>query len=365
MTLEETNRLRERMGIAPSTELPTDKKEDNVNPPIIKTPEDSNTTKNEVVEEQPQGKAPEKTKEKPKAKETPQPTAELTTEQLIEALKKRGMDISSLDDLSPKKESAEEIATKREQAKMAYAFTKGLITPKQYQSFAADSNDLSNLVYRQYLAEQKKEDSALMDSEILEEFQEKYSLNDDPTSRKFKRGQREIAALGNTILKETYKEFYELDDNYSKYETGENTRKAEEKKLIEETPKYKAHIDNIFSNDLKTVSLKIEGTDYEVEVSDEMLAEAKSQFLDTETAISHIKDGFNKDAVSEIARASVILKNLDSIVESAAKKYLFNHEAGLKGVVVVGQAKKADPARELTDQEKKLREIYKIPQGVN
>lgn len=360
--LENINKARTMLGQPALTELPVvENKADEGKTTSITTTQDSDTPKGAETKENNTVIAKKET-EKPETKTVPQAKQKLTKEQLLEALKEEGIDISSFDELSTKsKESPEEIAQKREQAKLAYAFSKLGLNPKKYQSYAADSSDLVNLVYRNYLTSQKKEEPSLTDAEIMEEFQEKYGTNADQSSRQFKAGQNAIQVLGEKILKETYPEVFSIEDEYTKFETTENTRKAEEKKLLVETPKYKAHIEDIFANDLKKVVAKIGDKEYEIEISEEALIQAKNEFLDTDYAASKVKEGFKKEAITEVAKARLIIQNLDYILTTGAKKYLFDHQAGVKGIVIEGAEKKTETSKPISEATKKARQLMNLP----
>lgn len=352
-TLEQQNIIRQRAGLEPLDKLPESNE--------VAKVEDTTTTKTDIV-----NIATEEVKEEIKSTETEKEvnkkeedktiiSKKLSKEELLAALKEQGIEINSLDDFK-KKETPEDIAQKRESAKLAYALEKQLVTPKEYQSFSADSSNLSNLVYRQYLQQQQKEDPALTDAEILEEFEEKYGLKSEQDSRKYKRGQLELQVIGNQILKETYKGIYSIDPEFDKFEATENSRKAEEKKLFEETPKYKAHIEDIFSKDFKKYSVKIDKENFDIEIPENILSTLKNEFLNTESAISNIKSGYDNDTIKRIAHTRLMMDAFDTIIANAAKQYAEKHEKGTKGVPTDVTTTKTEE-KPLTDAQKKARQI--------
>lgn len=352
-TIKDQNVLREQMGmpLLPETDV---KEENKVTDATTEKPADivSEEVKTEV-------KAPEVKKEVIAEKKAPEVKAELTQEEVIEFLKKKGMNISSLDEIAPKKETPEQARERRDNAKLAFAFSKGLISQKQFQSYSADNADIQSLVYRQYLQEQKKEDSSLTDSEILDEFEEKYGIKADPTSRKFKRGQAEIEVLGNKILKDSYKEVYSLEDIYSKHEADENARIEEETKLLQETPKYKAHIDKLFAETLTKFPVKLGEDTYDLEVPAEIISEIKGSLLKTETAISNIKAGMDQETLAATARMLVLDASFPHLVETAVKQALLKKQAGVKGIVPSTSIHLE--AKELTEVQKELRQRMGLP----
>lgn len=333
-TIQEQNKLRVQMGMAP---LPETEGEAKVENKVADTTTNSKIDNTQIEVKKEDSKAPEVKKEPLEEKKVAPIEAELTPEQVLAYLKKKGMDISSLDEIGTKKETAEQIAEKRNSAKLAYAFSKGLITQSRFQSFSADNADINSLVYRQYLQEQKKEDPALSDAEIHQEFQDKYGLSEDATPRQKKRGQAELNVLGNQILRETYKEVYNIDEVYNKYEAQENTRTAEETKLIAETPKYKAHIDNLFEKTLNKFSVKVkigqEDHSFDLQVPAETLSLVKNSLLKTETAIDNIKAGLSQEALTHTARMLVLDASISQLVGDAVNQALLKKAAGVKGIV--------------------------------
>lgn len=355
-TLEQLNTVRQRLGQEPLTEMPSDKATETVVTDTTKTTTTNSTESGATTEVKAESTT---TEEKPTIKKEEdkkvEPTkTKLSREELLAALKEEGLEVNSLDDFK-KKETPEEAAQRRESDKLAYALSKQLITQKEYQSFSADSANLTDLVYRQYLQQQKKEDSELTDAEILAEFREKYNLDSEPDSRKFKRGQQELDVIGNQILKESYKGVYKIDEEFTKYETVENSRKADEKKLLEETPKYKAHIEEVLSKDFTKVSQKIAGETFEIEVPAAILATIKDEFLNLETASSNIRSGYDQETIKEIVRTRVMMASFDAIVEDAAKQYMEKHVKGTKGVPTETTITRTEE-KPLTEAQKKARE---------
>lgn len=330
MTLEQYNATRTRMGMEPVDKLPetvntevtdnetpvvTNVVPDNVSPVIV----DKVITTEKHVE-------PIAT---PVA-EVKKPVQELSTEEIMEMLKKRGVVIP---DSKAVEETPEQKATKREQAKMAWAYGNGHITAKDHAAYNADSSNLENLVYRQFLSDQKALDPSLSDAEIMDEFETTYGRKADPNSRQFKTGEKLIEVQGNAILKDKYKSVFDLEENFSKHEASENSRLEKENKIKANAPKYKEAIEDIFSKDLASYSVKVGEDNYTLAFPQDQLDDVKSQLLDPSTALGHIENGTSRDTLVLQAEMQLLKTSLSHLMDSGMKQYLDKHRKGTKGVV--------------------------------
>jgi len=194
-----------------------------------------------------------------KEKNTPAPlptpvTVELTDDQLLEEITKRsGRKLTSWDELKPKPEEIdkEKEAEKREGEKLTFGLKKGLFNKKQYEGFIADSKNPIGLVYAAELNEAKKDDPEWSEEKELEfkdDFETKFGLALDPSSSKYKRGQKQLNIIAETILRHHYSPIYGLESEYSKYESEVNSQKAIHDKILAAAPIYKKDVEKPLLN---------------------------------------------------------------------------------------------------------------------
>jgi len=291
---------------------------------------------------------------------------ELTDEELLEiASKKSGRKITSWDELKPKPEEIdkEKLAEKREADKLSFGLQKGLFNKKQFENFISDSKDPIGLVYAAELQEAKKEDPAWdeeKEKEFKDEFEEKFGLNLDQTSSKFKRGQKQLNIIAENILKSTYAPIYNLESEYGRHESETNQQAANKQKILETAPVYKKEIDEIVTG-LSTVDFPF-GKDetYTVPVSQEIRDSVKEILLDRDFVSSQILKRYKKEEIAQIATNMVITQNYPALAYEAAKLYRAKHEKGVRGIPEVGRIENGgDPYENLTEPQRTALKFFK------
>lgn len=261
-------------------------------------------------------------------------TNDLDEAKVLEYLKRNNINVSSLKELAPK-EDPEVIAEKRENEKLSYALSKNLFSKKEYESFVADSKAPDALVFAEYLSEALAEDPDANEEDVRSEFIEKYGINEDPSSRKYKRGMKEIALMNDKILKAKYGKIYNADTTYSQHEQEQNRKREREAFLLSETPKYKADVEEIVSK-LKGYKYQLsDKEEFPLEFSDEYLQSLKAKFLDPGYLEQMVEQKYEKEILTETMFLGALKENFPRLVKSYAEKMLLEKQAGVKGIVHV------------------------------
>lgn len=274
---------------------------------------------------------------------------------------KHGKEVSSLDEIlnpkkEPTKEDKEKEAQQREGNKIAYALQNGKFSDKELKDFISDSKNPHDLVFAQYAAEQKAADKDLTDDEIEAEFKEKYGLDQENTSRKYKRGQTELDLLADNILKQRHSKIINFDSEYTGIETQQLTEKQTQQKILSQAPVYKKDVEDVYE-ELKKITVSFGGNNYEIEVPQEILDAQKVSELEDTYAASEIKNGWTKEAKKNTAKTALIIANLPLFMQSAAEQYHKGKAAGSHGIPPVGEKEKPDE-QAVSERKKKLMEHH-------
>lgn len=294
----------------------------------------------------------EKLKSKPKSEAT---LAELEIDEakIISWLKdKKGKEVVSLDEiLNPKKEPTpdeiEAAAQQRENDKVAYALSQGIFNKKEFQSYIEDSNNKKDLVFEAYKAMAKKEDPALTDKEIEEEFKDKFNLEAAPDSRLFKQGQAELNLFGDNLIRQKHGKIIGFDNEYNNIEKGNLSAQAEKTLILSKAPVYKKDVEEVYST-LKNLSVPINGENFEIEIPKEAIEKQLANQLSDNYAASKIKTGWDKEDLKRDAILSLVAGNFEVLVGKAVTAYNLKHAAGSHGIPPKGDLakdKQVDSAR--------------------
>jgi hypothetical protein len=353
MDLEVINNVRKLQGMEPLTELPKEGE----------TPAATLTTE-EIEAKRIADEAAAAEVEKNKNKEKPNTDAEpeLSDDQLLKLLAKKGITATSFEDL--KKPAAAPDPAKeaelREANELAYGLQKGLFNKKDYDGFIHDSQDPQNLVYAQYHAEAKADDPALTDEEINEEFLAKYGLDAEPGTRKHKRGAKEINTIADSLLKQKYGKIYDAKSSFATHETETTTVQQNDAKVLAATPVYQSDVEEIFTA-LKKIPVKFSDTEsVEVDAVQESLDAFKVAVLKPDFIKRKILAGYTKEQLKEEIFAGFLYKNFPTIAQQVANQHLLKHSAGTKGIPNLGgTARKEGDTPQLTDAQKTLIALVK------
>lgn len=292
----------------------------------------------------------------------PQDEPELSDDQLLKLLAKKGITATSFDELKKPAVAPDPVkeAEQREANELAYGLTKGFFNKKEYEGFIKDSQDPQNFLYAQYHAEQKAEDPELTDEEIHSEFLSKYGLDAEPGTRKHKRGVKEINTLAEPLLKQKYGKIYEAKSAFSTHETDSAEKAKNEAKVTSATPAYEKDIDEIFTS-LKKIPVKFSDTEsIEVDAIEDSLNAFKVAVLKPEFVRAKILSGYSKDQLKEEIFAGFLYKNFPAIAQQIANQHLLKHSAGTKGIPNLGgPSRKEGDTPILTDAQKTLIALVK------
>jgi hypothetical protein len=345
-TLEQINALRRMKGEEPLTEMPTEEGTNNQpgdeNKPHITTKEEE--LKQEIV------------------------YPEITDDDVLKYLQQKGLSVKSLEDLNKPVTEADlaKQADDRESAKLTYGLNKGLFNRKTHEQFILDKSNKQQLVFAQYYQDAKKEDPELTDDDIQSEFASKYGLDSEPNTRKFKRGQQEIDILSDIILKNKYKNIYNLDNEFDSYEKQTTTQREFEKRLLNEAPVFKKQVDDVFS-ELKKITTKFSDDEsYEIDVLDDSLNALKEKFLEKSFVAQKIAQGYTKEEIKDIAFNALLSQNWPVFAQEIVKQALYKQQKGVKGITPVGPQQKQQGDTNLTEkQELVLNRLFPNRQVAN
>lgn len=294
---------------------------------------------------------------------------ELSDEQLLKLLEKKGIKAATLADLTQKEVvDPEKEKEDREIAKLTYGLNKGKFTKKQYDSFVSDKNDPKNLYYAKYHAEAKAEDAALTDEEIEQEFIAEHGLDADQKSRKYKNGQEKISLMADKLLRDKYGNIISIDQEYEAYDKQQRSKADFEKKVIASAPVYKKDLQDVFK-DLKKITTKFEdGQEYEVAALDESIKSIEETMTEPKFVASQIGNGYTKENLKKTAWLLFLDSNLPYLLKEVANQHLNKHAAGTKGIPLLGGSKKNEDNIDestLSEAARAYRSLNKKPEPAN
>lgn len=285
--------------------------------------------------------------------------SEISEDQILAYLKKtKGKEIASLDELlNPKKElTAEEkkiAEEKRNDDKIAYGLSNGLFNRNDLESFIIDTKDKAALVYSVYAAKQKEGSDELTDEEIKEEFDSKFGLNEDKTSRNYQAGQLLIDNIAESIIQKKHAKILKLDNEFDSFESKQLSEKEKEAKILSQAPVYKKDIEAI-RNEIKKVPITISKDEtFEHEVDENVVNEIMNQMLENNYVSNQIVSGYSKETLRQVAENYALIKDLPNLLVKFRDKALLEKQAGLKGVQPEGKQAGRNQVVELTENQKK------------
>lgn len=282
---------------------------------------------------------------------------EMDDAKVLEYLKKKNINLQSLDELAPKADPTD-VAEKREAAKLSFGIGQSLFSKKEYDSFVTDSNAPENLVFSEYVKEARDEDPDISDEDIRSEFNEKYGLDYDESSRKFKRGVSEIALLANKILSTKYGKIYAADQRFTEHEREVQSQTERNARILADTPRYKADVESIIT-ELKNHKIKInDKDDFPVNFSDEYLQVLRGRFFDPLYVEDLIEKGYSKELLSETIFLGAIKENLPQLMSQYADHKQLIKQAGTRGIVNVHVGTQKEDQSTLNEKQQKAKSHY-------
>jgi len=295
----------------------TEEKEEEV---IDETPLKIGSKQKEVVEN--------KVEEK---KEEPSTTLELTDDLVAEYLKKKTGrdDVSDL--LKPVVDEKAEKARRKSES-LSWGLQNKLIDADKLESFIKVNANPHQAVYEQQLEEARQEEG-FDEDDFKSEYEEKFGLNEDKESAKYKRGQKLLNALAKNIIESTFPEIVSLESKYSSFEEEKSKEEKINKEVLSKAPTYKAIIEEV-KTELKSLDLPIAGVDWTLKVDASEAIEGYIEHFSSESeARKQILGGATKEQISTIVKNAIIVENLPSILADAVNKGVIRHKGGLKGIL--------------------------------
>lgn len=290
---------------------------------------------------------------------TPLPEeSELDDEKVLAYFKnKKGKELSSLDELlNPRKELTEEekkqLAEQRDANKIAYGLSKGIFSKKQLEEFINDTKNPKDLVLAAYMADQKQIDDTLTDTEIEEEFAEKFGLNEKEDSRGYKAGQTLINNIADRLISKKHSKILNLENDFSSYESTQSEQKSNEEKILQNAPIYKKDIE-VVRSEIKKVSIPIsKDENFEYDLPQEAVDNVISKMLSNDYSAHQISTGWNKETLKQVAQTSAIIENLPNIMKQYADAQILKQQKGVRGILPQHERGARQQEGELTERQK-------------
>lgn len=246
--------------------------------------------------------------------------------------KKTGREIKSLDEfINPAKvltiDEEKLKAEERESAKLNYGLQNKKITKAEIESFIEDSKNPQAVAYSFYAANQKDIDATLTEKEIKENFETTFGLNEEEDSLQYKLGQRQLEFIANNIIAKKHAKYLGLETEYSSFETEQSKTEQHQKDILAKAPAYKQDVDMVTG---KVSKITIAG--HEIDLS-EVVPAYKEKMLTAEHSETIISNGYTLDEIERAMKNSIIVDNIDSIVEGILASDRLKNQAGQRGVI--------------------------------
>jgi hypothetical protein len=268
------------------------------------------------------------------ASEAPASQPELTNEAVLNFLKKNGIEVGSISEITkkPTEEPSQVDKDKAAEAKRssirAFGLQNGKVTTTELDSYARDINthptDLAYDIFKkQRLAELKAEgvaeDKMPTDEALYKDFADYNYLEADEKDPKRVRREKELELYVDNYLKNTYKNIYGLESDYNEHETVQQARSS-----------YNGHVAEAFKNiptelsfsfpDVKDASGKTQLT-YKVKPSPEVLRAIQESY--NSDAMFSILQSKNVDDkfIAEAIQNELILKDLPRVIAEVANAH--------------------------------------------
>lgn len=273
--------------------------------------------------------------EQPDPNKVNQPVAvdELSTEQLLEAINKRkGLNLTSLDELEslkpqPTEEELRAEAEKRNTDMLTYGLTSGKFKKEDYDAYQLALGNKKDLVRSEITAQLETAFPELAPEAIQEKVANYLFEHLEETDPLRIAREKEIMALSDMKIKDKFKNIVELPQDYENH-VGELTSKATfERKKQATIPVYTADVKTALQS-LKHFSVEIPDTKnpantvkVDLEYADNDLKEMEDLFLNEENINRAAKDGLTIDRIKGEAKLLLVEKHLNRLISQAAKKY--------------------------------------------
>lgn len=274
------------------------------------------------------------------------PTAELSDEEIIEALNKRGIKTTSLADMLPKPTDDEiAIAKADKQNKMlAYGLSTGKFKKEEYDTFL--QVDKMQLVRSDIAKKIKAANPDLSEDAVDEKVASYVFAHLDPSDPIRKQREEELIELADARLRKQYANIYNLESDFEQYEQGVSNKATFERKVQAALP--------VLKNDVKTALSELASFDViipdikrpennvtvKAKFSETDLKEVEDAFLDHKSVYALVKDGYSVETIRDTVRQVLVSKHLNRLISQAARDYSSiqkdKYIRGLKGLLPAG-----------------------------
>ena len=260
--------------------------------------------------------------------------AQLDDDKVLAYLQSKDPTIKSIDDIARRQKTAEEIEKEkdvREADMLAYGLKSGKFTKAKYEKYAQESKDPAQMVFVRQFEEAKADDPGLTEEDFRSEFNEKYGIGYEETSRRFKQGQKDLSIIAQTIMRNEYGEIISLNQEYSSYEEQQNRDRSIQMKVMANRPAFEKEVRDTI---LGFANYQI-GTGEEaisVPVTPAVLEEVKSALLADDYVKNSIVAGWSKEAIKQVVDGYIISRDRESLMRKYAEAYNLEKQKGSRGI---------------------------------
>lgn len=288
--------------------------------------------------------------------------AELTDDQVLALLKKRGVDVSSIADL--KKPSAIELtedekreAEEKRLAKMRqYALKAGKVTPTQFDEYARESSkpmiDLAYEIFKRDRIKEQKEakvpaDQMETEEKIREAFDEIHHQYEADDSAKKIIAERHLQRQVDNYLNEKYSNVLGLDKEYSQHEQEEVQRQN-----------YTSTIDTVIQEVAATeLSFPIKNDkhvfNYTYKIPADTLAAVAQSYKSDASFSAFGKGQIDSKLLADAIKKSITTQDLQKIIAEGAIAYhsdiLIREGKGRRGITERSEGHSASGGNTVTN----------------
>lgn len=251
---------------------------------------------------------------------------------ILAALKKRGMDISSLEDIKPKPKelTPEEKEAAKEELKeqsIQFGLKNKLFKTTDLEEFAAaQKRDPQEVALEEFAVNYKKSYPEATDEDVKDAFSDFFGLDlEDGHFRKTLMSS-EMKRIADMNLRSKFPQIMGVEEDYQ-----ENIR-------VEQSARtYKERVDKAFADIKPELKITLDGQEYSFPYRTDSIKALKEQFL---SAVQF--DAFGQEApdekvlmgaISESLNAKDMRKAIEVIAKAHADKILLDHQAGRKGII--------------------------------
>lgn len=279
----------------------------------------------------------------------PNEDADISDDKLLAFLNKRGISVSSFEELKkpePAKTEEERQAEqrKRKENALVWGIQTNRIKKEDYDELTRLQVNKMDLVVDEFVDFIKEKSPDLTDEEIQEKINE-YTLSnyDDTDPIKIKR-QNDLLELADRRLKKKFSSIYNLDREFDVYEQSQLSERELQNKVAQQTPLYKNNLEKVVE-ECRAWKHTIEDSQnpdnnlvVDLTFSEDDLKEVREAFSNSDLVLQKIKNGFNVEEISNEVRSFLLIKHAPRLFNKIAKDYNSvqkeKHMMARKGMVV-------------------------------